>query len=99
MREYTSKNLRLHGVFRSDSFVDWIIRRATRLSLRGWVRMHSESLIELTVSGDPVLVDAMEVACSLGPIDAQVDSVDSTITQTPTGVYRQPPQFVRYSVH
>jgi len=32
--------------------------------------------MELCVTGDRVLVDAMEVACSLGPIDAQVERIE-----------------------
>lgn len=96
MSEVITKTLLLNGYFPNDTFPDWIIGRATLLSLSGWVRADGEHLVEIFVSGDPILIDAMEVACSLGPIDAQVDSIDERQEKTPEMDYRQSAQFVRY---
>jgi len=71
--------LLVHGQFLPDSFPEWITRRAAKLSLSGWVRAHSDNLIEIFVSGDQILIEALEVACSLGPIDARVDSIEKQL--------------------
>jgi len=88
----------IRGYFAADDFADWIIHRATRLSLGGWVRVHDDTLIEVYVSGDRVLVEAMEVACSLGPVEARVDSIESKDIAVSRSelLSRHPGQFNRY---
>jgi len=71
-----SRRLLIHGLFPEAAFSDWITRRANRLSLEGWVKGYNRGLIEVYMVGDRILVEAMEVACSLGPIDAQIDHID-----------------------
>jgi len=71
-----SRRLLIHGFFPEDAFSDWITRRANRLSLEGWVIGYNQHLIEVCMVGDKVLVEAMEVACSLGPLEAQIDHID-----------------------
>lgn len=88
--------LLIRGLFLTDTFPTWIIRRATKLSLSGWVKKHNNRLIEVSVGGDQILIEALEVACSLGPIDAVVDSVEKRAKSAPEQPYRQPTQFVRY---
>lgn len=96
MPEIVTMTLLVNGQFPNDTFPEWIRSRATRLNLSGWVKAHGEYLIEIFVSGDPILIDAMEVACSLGPIDAQVRSIDKREEKTPEEHYRHPTQFIRY---
>ena len=69
------KYLRLTGHFPNDDFIEWIKRRAATLSITGDVTRLNDNEIYLTVIGHPILVDAMEVACYLGPIDASVDLI------------------------
>ena len=45
------------------------------LSLDGWVSTRAEGVLEVSVSGDQILIDAMHTACSLGPLDAHVESI------------------------
>ncbi len=86
----------IKGQFHSDNFALWITERANKLDLTGWVQAHSNQLIELVVSGDQILIDAMEVACSLGPIDARVDTIEAQSVKVAQIFDRQPAQFVRY---
>ena len=72
----THASLLIYGHFPGDSFPKWIVQRAQLLSLSGWVRSRGPNLIETHVSGHQVLVDAFEAACSLGPMDVIVDSID-----------------------
>ena len=97
MPDLVNTKLHISGQFLTNSFVDWIIQRAERLSLAGWVRLHSNQHIELLACGERILVDALEVSCSLGPIDVQVDSI-STQNIKPTAICtRQNSKFVEYS--
>ncbi len=69
--------LTIEGRFASGTFADWICHRADLLSLSGWVKMQSDSRIDVLVCGDAVMVDAMEVVCNLGPGDVLVDRIKS----------------------
>jgi acylphosphatase len=60
------------GRFHIGSFVDFVRHRAERLSLHAGVTAVSSHRIEVFVAGDEDLVDAFELACSLGPIDCLV---------------------------
>ncbi len=96
MSQIAAATLIIKGHFPNDTFPEWIINRAQRLNLTGWVESKNTSQVKIFVSGDPILIDAMEVACSLGPIDAQVDSIKKITESTQKEHYRQPARFVRY---
>jgi acylphosphatase len=71
----TATEIRLEGRLASTSFVDWICHRARLLDLSGWVQTDGPGALTIVVSGPQALIDAMEMACSLGPMDVQVDRV------------------------
>lgn len=60
------------GRFRSESFVEFIRHRAERLSLCAAVLAAGPDRFEVLVAGAAELLDAFELACSLGPIDCLV---------------------------
>lgn len=68
-------SLMISGRFSVTQFSDWIVHRARLLSLSGWVTARSDDLLEVRVSGDRVLIDALKTACSLGPLEVQVESI------------------------
>lgn len=55
------------------SFVGFAMARARRLSLAGSIEDGDTSVL-IAVQGPAALIDAFEITCSLGPIDARVDS-------------------------
>jgi acylphosphatase len=63
------------GEFCVESFVEFVNHRAQRLQLDAVVETATPDRIEVAVSGQPALVDAFEMACSLGPIDCLVRDV------------------------
>lgn len=69
-----------------EVFVDFALNRARRLALDGWVSAHPDS-VGVTVQGPQALVDAFEVACSLGPISADITDWDRT--DIPPGLNRR----------
>jgi acylphosphatase len=60
------------GQFRPSSFLDFIRHRAVRLALYARPESVRDDMVEVCVSGESDLVDAFEVACTLGPIDCLV---------------------------
>lgn len=74
----TPQRLIFTGDVSAPDFLDWIVHRARRLGLRGWVRTGDTAAasVEVLVAGAPDLIDAMEVGCSLGPISVLVDTVE-----------------------
>lgn len=57
------------------SFIEFAVRRANRLSLTGWIRQDPEGM-RVTIQGPQAMVDSFEIVCSLGPIDAEVQTWD-----------------------
>jgi hypothetical protein len=60
------------GRFQPGSFAEFIRHRAARLSVDVDMRLAEPERFEVSVFGEENLVDAFEVACSLGPIDCLV---------------------------
>jgi hypothetical protein len=60
------------GRLRTESFVEFARHRAARLGLGFEVGPVSADVVALNVSGAAELVDAFEMACSLGPYDCLV---------------------------
>ena len=60
------------GRFRAESFIEFARHRTTRLGL--WIDLAqvNDQTIAVNVSGRADLVDAFEMACSLGPYDCLV---------------------------
>lgn len=66
----------MRGELAGAGFADWICHRARLLDLRGWVRSEGPEAVTIMVTGPEALVDAMEMACSLGPINVWVDRIE-----------------------
>jgi hypothetical protein len=60
------------GQLAPSSFAEFVDHRAGRLALGHAFGRVEPGCVEVTVSGDPDLIDAFEMACSLGPIDCLV---------------------------
>lgn len=59
-----------HGKL-GESFIEFALNRARRLSLNGWISIQPEG-VKVAAQGPEALVDAFEIVCSLGPIDADI---------------------------
>ena len=69
-----------HFAIRGDvgavCFAPWITRHAARLGLGGRILGQTSTCIEVILTGPPDLLDAMALACSLGPQEVWVDEID-----------------------
>lgn len=72
----TAAKIQLSGVFNPESFADWICHRARLLDLTGSVDAQGITEMHIFVQGPQPLIDAMEIACSLGPMDANVERIE-----------------------
>ena len=68
--------LTFSGKLHAESFLAFARHRAARLDLPLAVLTKREETIALGVEGQPDLVDAFEMACSLGPHDCIVFEVE-----------------------
>jgi acylphosphatase len=57
-----------------EDFVDFVLDRAHRFSLGGSVALE-DGEIRILAEGPSALIDMMEVACMLGPVQCLVDDV------------------------
>jgi acylphosphatase len=60
------------GRFQIESFLEFVRHRAERLALTAGIEAATTDRIEVSVAGEEELLDAFELACSLGPIDCLV---------------------------
>lgn len=97
MSDIITLKLTIDGDLQGGSMVNWVVHRASLLNLAGKINFQNTTSIDLTISGERVLAEAFEVACSLGPADALVDSITRSEVATPDSFYRQPREFIRYS--
>lgn len=60
------------GRFVVPSFVEFADRRAARLDIDFVATSATSERVAVEISGQPDLIDAFEMACSLGPLDCMV---------------------------
>jgi len=70
------------GRFVPPSFLDFVDRRAARLDLDVSITSADPGRVAVEVSGQPDLIDAFEMACSLGPLDCIVLDCNRAIVHT-----------------
>lgn len=66
------------GRFIVASFLDFVVRRAERLDVKTRIVGADDRNVTIDVTGQPDLIDAFEMACSLGPLDCLVMDCRST---------------------
>lgn len=74
-RADTAEKFIILGDVGAAPFLPWIERHARRLGLRGHIARVSAGRIEVELSSPPDLIDAMEMGCSLGPMEVWVESI------------------------
>ncbi|WP_321378627.1 acylphosphatase [Rhizobium sp.] len=76
----TCEKLQIIGNVGAASFLPWIQKHAEKLGLAHSIFQIDDGSIDLILEGPLELIDAMEMGCSLGPIDVWVE----TIVRTPS---------------
>ena len=88
----TATELLIEGDLGAEGLADWICARARLLDLSGWVARPGPGRVSVVVSGPEPLVGAMEMACSLGPVDVMVDRIETRphpLAEVPDGFHKR----------
>lgn len=81
MSDDISQIIRISGDVGAPVFAVWIARHARRLGLRGAILRHGVDRLDLALTGQPELLDAMALGCSLGPREVWVDQIERWVGQ------------------
>ena len=71
----TREEFTIEGALGTPLFLPWIERHAARLGVEMRLRDSAPERLAVEFEGAPALLDAMEMGCLLGPIDAWVESI------------------------
>jgi acylphosphatase len=71
----SARLLVISGRVQGVGFRDWMVVRARRLGIAGWVRNRRDGLVEALVAGDEAAVEELLRACRRGPVAAEVQSI------------------------
>lgn len=67
----------IEGRIEPMSYLAFVADRAGWLAIDGWARMREDGTVELVAAGPEALVGALEMACTLGPLDALVERIEA----------------------
>jgi len=71
------------GRLHVPDFLDFIAERALWLNISGWASARDDHSVTLVAAGPEALVGALEMACTLGPLNALVEAVDWVVEPGP----------------
>ncbi|MEQ1900004.1 MAG: acylphosphatase [Devosia sp.] len=65
----------ISGRMNVSEYLDFIVERADWLAIDGWASADDQGRVTLVAAGPEALVGALEMACTLGPLTALVESI------------------------
>ena len=71
-----TQRFKMTGFFNEVTIKEWILHRAALLNLDVKICILTTKNIEITVIGNAILVEALEIACSLGPTNSNVERIE-----------------------
>ncbi len=69
----------IEGRIEPVSYLAFVAERARWLDIRGWGQWLGGGRFEIVAAGPEALVGALEMACTLGPLDALVERIEATV--------------------
>ncbi len=75
MPEDQTARMQVTGDIAAPSFVPWIARHAGRLGLRNCAIARKGPHLSIKATGAPEMLEALALACTLGPAEVMVDDV------------------------
>ena len=67
----------IEGRLDGPGYLAFVADRAGWLDIHGWARQRPDGRIELVAAGPEALVGALEMACTLGPLDALIERIEA----------------------
>jgi acylphosphatase len=71
-----SIHLEIRGRVQGVGFRWFVVERARRLGLAGWVKNRPDGNVEVAAAGDPAALELLEAAVAAGPAGAEVQHVE-----------------------
>jgi acylphosphatase len=71
-----TQKIRVHGRVQGVFFRNWGVEQARDIGVDGWVRNRRDGTVELLVSGDAEVVDALRARVREGPPRAHVERTE-----------------------
>jgi len=79
-----SRRYTISGRLEVANYLAFVAERARWLDIRGWVRADG-SAVTLVAAGPEALVGALEMACTLGQLEALVEAIEAVDEVGPVG--------------
>jgi acylphosphatase len=73
----------ISGRMNARSYLAFVAERADWLAIKGWAAANDGGSITLVAAGPEALVGALEMACTLGPLDAVIESIQVANDDSP----------------
>ncbi len=71
----------IEGRMNVAAYLNFIAERAHWFGIAGWAAANGARSVTLVAAGPEAMVGALEMACTLGPLDALVERIDA-VTET-----------------
>jgi acylphosphatase len=78
-----SIHLEIRGRVQGVGFRWFVVERARRLGLAGWVKNRADGNVEVAAAGEPAALELLEAAVAAGPATAEVQHVEKLDTVPP----------------
>jgi len=78
-----SKRLIISGRVQGIGYRAWMVEKARRLGVSGWVRNRLDGSVEALVAGDTAAVEELLRLCRRGPRLAEVVSIEEDMADPP----------------
>jgi len=67
----------ISGRINVPDYLEFVAERAAWLDISGWAAASGEHSVTLVAAGPEALVGALEMACTLGPLNALVETIEA----------------------
>jgi acylphosphatase len=84
-----SIHLEIRGRVQGVGFRWFVVERARRLGLAGWVKNRADGNVEVAAAGDAAALELLEAAVAAGPAAAEVQCVEK-LESVPADSLRTP---------
>ncbi len=78
-----AKRLIIAGQVQGIGYRDWMVTKALKLGLSGWVRNRRDGTVEALIAGDVASVEELSRLCRRGPSLALVSSISEDLADPP----------------
>jgi acylphosphatase len=76
----------IEGQMGVPDYLAFVAERARWFGVSGWAEASADGRVTLVAAGPEAMVGALEMACTLGPLNALVERIEGVAEDAPVGV-------------